>query len=324
MYLMTSGERHEGILVLGAPRSGTTLLRRLLDAHPNIACPAETNVFAACGRFLRSERTADGVEIGVLDGLAYAGFSRDEVLARLRQLAFSFHREYAARRGKPRWAAKTAFDVFYLAEIEALCGESCAFVCIQRHGADVACSLQELCEKNGGYLQELHAYVVRHPMMLEAFAHAWVDLTTALHQFAARHPSNALTVKYEELTADPEQTMARIMAFLGETWDPSWTQKALASREAVGLGDWKTYGRSAVDEASVGRWRKLPRYSIAQLARICNPTLELCGYDPLPTDAEEPPDVTRRRYQLGLMLQKLKPDSAREGRSGTTSKPSEG
>jgi len=303
---MNAADRTEGILVLGAPRSGTTLLRRLLDAHPKIACPAETNVFAACGRFLRCERTADGVGIGVLDGLGYAGFAREEVLGRLRELAFSFHREYAARRGKPRWASKTAFDVFYLPEIEALCGDSCAFVCIQRHGGDVACSIQELCEKNGGYLQELHAYVVRYPVVLEAFAHAWVDLARALHEFAARHPRNALTVKYEELTADPDGTMARIMEFLGETWDPRWTEQALASRDAVGLGDWKTYGRSAVDAASVGRWKKLPRHAIAQLARICNPTLELCGYDPLPAAPEEPPEVTQRRYQVGLLLQKLK------------------
>ncbi|MCA9663328.1 MAG: sulfotransferase, partial [Myxococcales bacterium] len=37
-----SAGRSPGIIVLGAPRSGTTLLRRLLDAHPNIACPPET------------------------------------------------------------------------------------------------------------------------------------------------------------------------------------------------------------------------------------------------------------------------------------------
>jgi hypothetical protein len=179
-------------------------------------------------------------------------------------------------------------------------------VCIQRHGADVACSIQELCEKNGGYLQELHAYVVRYPMVLEAFAHAWVDLATAVHEFAARHPRNALVVKYEELTADPNGTMTKIMGFRGERWDRQWTEQALASRDGVGLGDWKTYGRSTVDPVSVGRWKKLPRHTISQLARICNPTLQLCGYEPLPASAEEPPEVIRRRYQVGLLLQKLK------------------
>ncbi len=313
---MRTGKNAEGILVLGAPRSGTTLLRRLLDAHPRIACPPETNVFAACGRFLRSEKTADGVGIGVLEGLEYAGFPRDEVLARLREFAFSFHREYAKRRGKPRWAAKTAFDAFYLREIEALCGDRCAFLCIQRHGLDVACSIEELCEKNGGYLQELHSYVVRYPAVLEAFAHAWADLAGAIQAFATRHAANAFLIRYEDLVAEPDTTMARVMDFLGESWDPRLTHEALSTRESIGLGDWKTYGRSAVDASSVGRWKKLPTHAIAHLAEICNPVLELCGYEPVRVAVEEAPETARRRYQLGLMLQRLKGETRTPQKTG--------
>ena len=310
---MTAAAR-EGILVLGTPRSGTTLLRRLLNAHPRIACPGETNVFTACGRFLRSERIAEDVRIGVVEGLGYAGFPADEVLRRLRDLAFSFHRDYAARQGKPRWASKTAFDAFYLREIERLCSGHVAFVCLQRHGLDVACSLQELCERNGGYLHELHEYVRQYPMVLEAFARVWVDLTQALLDFVARHADDALLIRYEDLVRDPDATMDRVLRFLGDTWDPAWTQRALADREQLGLGDWKTYGRTAVDAASVGRWRKLSPSTIHRLAEICNPTLERSGYPPAPTGAPPDPERSRRRYELGLLVQRLK--TQREGGGG--------
>src|SRR5262249_42673199 len=110
---MAKRPAHDGIIVMGAPRSGTTLLRRILDAHPDIACPGETNLLAACARFLHSETIAEGVDIGVLAGLEFAGFAEDAVLEALREFAFGFHREYAKRQGKPRWACKTAFDVFY-------------------------------------------------------------------------------------------------------------------------------------------------------------------------------------------------------------------
>ncbi len=309
---MITKSQAEGIIILGAPRSGTTLLRRLIDAHPHIACPGETNVFGACGRFLRSERIAEGVGIGVLDGLGYAGFSRSEVLTRLREFAFSFHREYAKRQAKPRWASKTAFDAFYLEEIEQLCGEQAFFVCIQRHGLDVACSIQELCNKNGGYLRELHEYIVRYPRMLEAFAHVWVDLAQAIDAFAKRQPENAILARYEDLSAQPDQTMARIMAFLGEEWDPALLNRALEKREGLGLGDWKTYARESVDPSSVGRWKELSRDTISRLAAICNPTLTLCGYDPVELETERSPEEARRRYEIGLLLQGLKRKSDKE------------
>jgi hypothetical protein len=308
---MTTPSQAEGIIILGAPRSGTTLLRRLIDAHPRIACPGETNVFTACGRFLRSERLADGTGIGILDGLSYAGFAADDVLERLRELAFSFHREYARRQAKPRWASKTAFDAFYLAELEQLCGDHVAFVCIQRHGLDVACSLEELCNKNGVYLRELHDYIVRERCILDAFALAWVDLARAIDAFAKRHQDNAIVVTYEELTADPDATMARIMTRLGDTWDPAWVVQALQKREALGLGDWKTYGRHAVDPASVGRWKGLPSETVRRLAAICNPTLALCGYEPVEGGSDLSPEERRRHYEIGLRLQGLKPTPGR-------------
>ncbi len=307
---MTAQLQAEGIIVLGAPRSGTTLLRRLIDAHPNIACPGETNVFASCGRFLRSERIAGGVRIGVLDGLGYAGFASAEVLARLRELAFSFHRDYAQRQGKPRWASKTAFDAFYIEEIEQLCGDHVQFVCIQRHGLDVACSIQELCDKNGVYLRELHEYVIKYPMALEAFAHAWTDLARGIDVFVKRHPHNAILLTYEELIERTDVTMTRVMEFVGEQWDPPLADRALENRTNLGLGDWKTYGRKAIDPSSVGRWKQLPADTISRLGAICNSTLTLLGYDTVTVEAERSSAETQRRYEIGLLLQGLskKPD----------------
>jgi len=299
--------KHEGIIVIGTPRSGTTLLRRLLDAHPNIACPGETYLFSACARFLESDRIAENVDLGVLTGLSYAGFQEAEVLDRLREFAFAFHREHARRKGKSRWVEKTAMDSFHLAAIEKLCGDYVHFICIIRHGLDVVLSIQEACGKNQCYLRELHEYVKRYPRPLVAFAHVWADLTTAICAFAERHPKDAVMLRYEDLVVEPNGEMARILEFVGEQWEPSILDAAMQKKEGVGVGDWKTYTKTRIDTSSVGRWKKLSRSTISELGKIVNPTLKACGYDTVDVEGQRRGDEARRRYELGLLINAMKP-----------------
>lgn len=299
-------EPRKGIIVVGVPRSGTTLVRRLLNAHPNIACPGETNLFCGMARFLESATIAQGVDIGVLAGLSFAGFAEDQVLERLRNFLFGFLREYASREGKPRWAEKTAFNAFYLESIERVCADHVQFVCVQRHGLDVVGSLQELCEKNGGYLPELHKYIVRYPRPLEAFAHAWAELATSIRSLAERRPDAATLIRYEDLVRDPSQTMRQVLEFLGEPWMPDLVATAMKQPSAVGLGDWKTYGKSTVDSSSVQRWHDWPPATTSALAHIVNPTLKACGYEAVSVDDASSTDQARRRYELGLMIQSMR------------------
>lgn len=296
-----------GIVVLGTPRSGTTLLRRLLNAHPRIACPGETNLLAACGRFLRTERTVTGIELGVPAGLAFGGISEERLLESLRELFFGFHREMAERAGKPRWAEKSAFDSFYLDAIERLLVGHVRFLVLNRHGLDFAMSMDDLCRENGMFPAEIHRYVAQHPMPLEAYAHCWSDVTGNLLDFADRHPDDALVVRYEDLVADPDTAMRRVFGFLGEECPDGLVAAALGSRGGLGLGDWKTYGRTAVDGASVGRGRALPESLRGRLAPILNPTLRRAGYDALPMGDGPTPEEARRSYELGLLLAALRP-----------------
>lgn len=303
---MSANVKHEGIIILGCPRSGTTLLRRILDAHPNIAAPGETYLLTACARFLHSERAVDGMDVGVLSGLGYAGFDTAEVLARLREFAFTFRREHAAREGKSRWAEKTAVDAFHVDEIGRLCGDQASFICITRHGLDVACSMVDWCDKSQVYFPDLHRYIQRYPRPLEAFCHAWVDVTASMRKFLADHPDNAIAVRYEDLVTNPEAEMRRILEFLGEPWEEGLLLQALRQRDAKGFSDWRTFARSTIDAASMGRWRKFSPATLADLAPIVNPTLLQCGYDPIEIAEAGTDAAARRRYELGLLFHAMK------------------
>lgn len=149
---MTLPKSDDGIVVLGAPRSDTTLLRRILNAHPRIASPGEKCILSACARLLHSETVADGLDFGVISGLSFAG--------------------YAKKQGKQRWAEKTAVDIFHLDETESLCADKVKYTCVARHGLDVVCSLRKFSDRGFTYLAEIRDYVKRCPRPLEAFAPA--------------------------------------------------------------------------------------------------------------------------------------------------------
>jgi protein-tyrosine sulfotransferase len=290
-----------GIVILGMPRSGTTLLRRLLNAHDNIVAPGETFLLSAAAKFLRGDTIVDGIDYGVIGGLKAAGFDEDAVLARLRTLVFGFLDEIAAKAGKHRWAAKTAIDAFYANEIERLCSGHAKFVILCRHGLDVTLSLRDLCDANETYIRELHSYIACYARPLEAFAHAWADATTNLLDIADRSP-DAICVRYEDLVSEPNQTLATIAAHLGERWEDSLLEHALAETDVAGLGDWKIYSRPAIDASSVGRWSELSDYAISRLAPIVNPVLRRAGYDVVEVTDAGTADDAMRRYELSMML----------------------
>lgn len=297
----------EGIVILGCPRSGTTLLRRLLDAHPAIAAPGETYLLTAAARFLEGERMVDGLEVGVVNGLGFLGFSPDEVVGRLREFVFSFRREHAAREGKRLWLEKTAVDAFHLDTITRLCGDRVHYLCVVRHGLDVVCSMQDWVVKSQAYPAELHRFIRETPRPLEAFARAWVEATAAIVALAEGNGGHATLIRYEDLVADPDATMARVLADVGEGFDPAAIGQALANREAKGFSDWKTFSMAAIEAASIGRHRRqLSADTAGWLAGIVGPLLAHLGYEVPGAGPGRDAEALRRRYLAGLALQGLR------------------
>jgi protein-tyrosine sulfotransferase len=315
---------YEGVVVLGFPRSGTTLLRRLLDAHPGLCCPPETVVLAACGRFLREEEIAGGVKLGVVGGLAFSGIGQEEVLEKLRGLAFGFFRQIRDSAGKRRWVEKNPYDVFYMDTIERLCADYCRYICLVRHPLDVVCSTKEMCDKAEIFPAELHEYVRQYQATLEAFAHAWVDTHRRLLQFEADHPDWCIRVRYEELVADPCSQLERICQFLGEPTDfDALVRRAMAETGIVGLGDWKTYEKTRISDDSVGRWQSLSPHRIRRLAAIVNPLLGEFGYPEIVVEKKMDPQQARHLYQKRMWVAKLKSETV-GAKSDSAAEPTDG
>jgi hypothetical protein len=299
---------YEGVVILGMPRSGTTLVAKLIGAHPRIHCAVETNLLRSASRFLREEPFSQDLSIGVRSGLSFWGFSHNQVTDSLRQHVFGYYREMRDRAGKTRWAEKTAFDAFHLPEIGQLCDQRCRYIAVTRHGLDVVCSLKELADQMEMYMDELHRYVQRYASPYEAFARAWSDVNVNLLRFVHQRPQQACLIKYEDLVGEPQRELQRVLDFLEEPTDvEELAQRALSGQRKFGFGDWKAHQASQIYHSSVNRWKQLSNSTVNHLAPIIGPTLQKLGYPPIDIRPEMEPQEARRLHEIRQMVARLRP-----------------
>ena len=296
----------KGAVILGHPRSGTTLLRRLLNAHSQIASPPETHLLSACSRFLETNETAGGVDMGVLSGLEFAGFKQDDVVKKLRELAFTYFNTYAEQQGKSRWVEKTAFDIYHLSTIESLCQNQALFIGIIRHPLDVAVSSESFCAAAGVYPKDMHSYIRRYPQPIEAFVQSWIDTTNALISLGQRQPDNCIICRYEDLVEAPQEILKEILEFLGEEFEESILEKAFIEFGALGFSDHESYKVDAIHSKSVEKWRSLPTQQIAKMSKLVNPLLEQCGYSKIDDYELQTNEESRRGYLNSLLIHAAK------------------
>jgi hypothetical protein len=182
------------IFIIGCGRSGTTLLRMMLDSHPRISAGEET-------KFLTDLQPIVGEHWRLLS--AY-GFSRAWWLDRIRAFYAGFQADYLARRSKQRWAEKTPGYTFHLDFIAELFPDA-QYVHMIRDGRDVVASFRDRWGYKAG---------------LRAANSVWRESVARARDFGSRLPEGRYQeLRYEALVADPETEMRALLAFLGEEWD---------------------------------------------------------------------------------------------------------
>jgi hypothetical protein len=199
--------------VVGSARSGTTLLRLMLDAHPQLAIPPETHFVPDLVRRDRRGELDAARFVDVLEALPrWPDFHVDadalrERVARagrfdLGEALRAFYALHAERFGKPRWGDKTPPYADCMPDIERLLPEA-RFVHVIRDGRDVAVSIRDLWFG---------------PSRPRAIGEWWVD-TIRRARWGAREVSHYLEVRYEDLVADPEPVLRRICEFVELPFD---------------------------------------------------------------------------------------------------------
>jgi hypothetical protein len=261
--------------LVGVPRSGTTLLRLMLDAHPELAIPPETHFVPA---LIVAAREGDSTPEGLVDLIEARpewgdfGFEVDDLVerfraagtARPRAVLRAFYEAYAERHGKRRWGDKTPGHSAHMRRIARALPEA-HFVHLLRDGRDV-----------------FNSRTKRRDVDPAQVAVQWRrGIQRARRQ--SRSLDHYLELRYEDLVAEPEPALRRICGFIDLGYDPAMLRhheraeerlaeiyRDLPAGDSHGLRtaerrrDLHASASRPVDRDLVGAWRE--RMSAEQVA----------------------------------------------------------
>jgi Sulfotransferase family/Tetratricopeptide repeat len=239
----------EPIFVLGLPRTGSTLVERIISSHPDVQSAGELNAFA--------------LELVKLTTAANLGRSVDKALLPLAAARVNMHGLGAnyveATRpltGKARYFVdKMPMNALYIGLIH-LALPNAKIVLVERCAQDVCYAMYKFLF-NGAYpfsydLEEVATYYLAHQELMRH----WDSVL----------PAGAICrVRYEDLVADQEGESRRIMRHLDLTWSDACLD-FVGNESAVTTGS-ATQVRQSIYRSSVGLWRRYQQ-ELAPMLRI--------------------------------------------------------
>ncbi|ALP54067.1 hypothetical protein Tel_13520 [Candidatus Tenderia electrophaga] len=238
----------------GSPRSGTTLLYSLLNAHDNIFMALETGLMSG-NRNLSRIHGRTNLSVPELSELyrrsrCYPEFS-EKVLSGL-----------AVDAGKQRWGDKSPVNVTLIENIFRYFPKS-RFIHIVRDGRDAVCSIRNHPPSFG------NRYNI-NPW--DKSVQLWESWTR--QGIAWRDDPRYYEIKYEALVNNPQQALIELFQWLGEPWQDNILTKAKSTKVSSHLGVSKPINRD-----SYGAWQaKLPQEARALFYGSANELLVSLGY----------------------------------------------
>ncbi|XYI01394.1 sulfotransferase family protein [Sorangium sp. So ce1128] len=315
---------HDPIFIIGTERSGSNLLRLVLNSHSRIAVPHPPHIvryFASLEKGY-GDLSKDGEfrafvsdVMKLLETHIYPWEISVDVERVLRTapsrttfgVYAALYEQYRAHYDKARWACKSTFMIEHTETIIKHFPDA-RLIFLVRDPRDVAASSKRSVFSN------YHPYFT---------ARLWLDQQTAgVRLIDTLSEASILLVRYEELVRNPRPQIERICAFLGETFEPAmlrYFETREARRSASLSMSWRNTDRPIISD-NIGKHRdELSAEEVLLVEAVARVPMErlgyACTYDPGLLDAVRV-DVHRlaqfwlheQMLRLGVELRSLRED----------------
>jgi hypothetical protein len=300
-----NGEKNQlasPVFIVGAPRSGTTLMAVLLDRHSKIAIGPETQFFTEFIPQNWTGKTPETHEQLVDSALAFKriadfNFDREQLLNHFRNyeltlpnLLRSIIEVHAIRTSKWRPGEKSPHHLQHIPIILHHFPDA-KVICVLRDGRDVVRSLLDTPWA-----------IPNNPRRLRLFCIRWNDAAEqTLYYQKTLSPDRFMTVKFEDILRQPRSKLEQICAFLGEEFELTQLEPAQPSNVIPGWEkQWKSKASEMLDPGRIEAWRKsADQKQIWVMNSMMGNMLERMGY--VDTKLEGCPPLTRAK----LFIQKV-------------------
>lgn len=252
------------VFLVGPYRSGTTMVRLVLDSHSRLAVPPETFFMAELRHLVDNANSHQGFE-----GL---GFSRQQVVARAAEFTAYFMEAYSHSRGKQMWVDKSPEYVWHLDWLAELF-PSARFLLLSRHALD-----QVHSHVSGRHVLDARLAPHRESPQEDAriaAARYWAAATEAQLAFLEHH-ENAMLLRYEDACAGPIDCFTRVANFIGVPFEAEMLEYWQTTHD-FGLEDDRARRMRSLS-LSTGGYLQWPASVRSEVELIVAPTLRRVGW----------------------------------------------
>jgi len=285
--------QYKQAFILGNPRSGTSLLRLMLNAHPRVAAPPE------CG-FLQwwHDKYKTWTEKDALNPTSIQRYVNDlassrkietwelswqRLIATIEKLRPSTYGElcncvyiaWAEDRRVDVLIDKNNYYIHHLGTLQAVWPDA-YYIHLIRDGRDVAVSYRDLKS-----LESSSQYKPSLAFDVEDIAREWSLNNSNIRTFLSRQPeSRTISIRYEDLVRRPKKTLLEVLAPFGLSFTPDLVDAEQRTGEPKATLDWKRRVQSPLDASRIGRHKKkLSTEQIQAFERVAVDELKQYNYN---------------------------------------------
>lgn len=233
------------IFVVGMPRSGTTLVERIISSHSQVATAGELHNFSQIAKSLAGNTAGSLLSEALVDQLGHIDY---RALGEL-YLNSTAH----LKNGQAYLVDKLPLNVLYAGHI-ARALPAAKIVCLDRNPLDTIFS-------NYRQLFSLGDNTYAYSLSLETTTQFYIEFNKLIHFWKTRFPENVYMVNYESLVKNPLDEVKRLIEFCELPWEDRCltiekNDKPVATASAVQV-------RSPISDKSVGQWKHYAAYAMS-------------------------------------------------------------